>query len=166
MEPTYNRVHFKNILFATDFSPASETALEYGLALARRYGSHLFVAHIARPVLTAVAAAGMSSAMADVDTEAIEGLAKLEPQLRDIPHEFLIRRGDIWKEIAAITEEKAITLLVVGTHGRSGASKWVMGSVAEEIFRKAPCPVLTVGPHVCGEPEAFAKIAACSVPKR
>jgi nucleotide-binding universal stress UspA family protein len=87
--------------------------------------------------------------------EAKEAVASLEPQLKAIPHEVIIRKGDIWQELSAIVDQEAIELVVVGTHGRTGVSKVLMGSVAERIFRQAPCPVLTVGPNVSGEPEAI-----------
>jgi nucleotide-binding universal stress UspA family protein len=82
-------------------------------------------------------------------------MAQVEPQLKDFPHEFVIRRGEVWNEIEAIIKEKAISLVVIGTHGRSGATKVIMGSAAEEIFRNSPRPVLTVGPNVCGEPDTI-----------
>ena len=85
-------------------------------------------------------------------------MASLEPQLKAITHEVIIRKGDIWQELSAIVEQEEIDLVIMGTHGRTGVSKVLMGSVAEKMFRHAPCPVLTVGPNVSGEPEAIVDI--------
>jgi nucleotide-binding universal stress UspA family protein len=165
MEELYKRVRFKNILFATDFSTASQTALKYALPLARKYDSRILVTHVSSPLaFSATSSSHTAPAAAETDRDIMQSMAQLEPQLRDCPHEFIIRRGDIWKEIAAIIEEKAISLVVIGTHGRSGAAKVIMGSVAEEIFRSSRCPVLTVGPNVCGEPEAFSDMRTILCP--
>ncbi len=59
---------------------------------------------------------------------------------------FLVRQGDVWEEVERLISEKHIDLLIIGTHGRRGLGKLVFGSVAEQIFRHADCPVLTVGP--------------------
>lgn len=60
--------------------------------------------------------------------------------------EVLIKEGDLWSSLASVLEENDVDLVVIGTRGRSGIAKLVLGSVAEEIFRQAPCPVMTVGP--------------------
>ncbi len=64
----------------------------------------------------------------------------------------------MWTELSRITRDKGVDLIVLGTHGRTGAGKLLMGSVAEAIFRQAPCPVLTVGPEVAGEPASIADL--------
>jgi nucleotide-binding universal stress UspA family protein len=139
----------RNILFATDFSPASEAALPVARALAERFGSVLHIVH----VLPAVPPVAPMDSPVDLDLyeEAAEyQMAKmlLRQPLRGITYNVAIERGSLGcvleKEIAA----RCIDLLVLGTHGRSGLSKLVLGSVAEEIFRRATCPVLTIGPHV------------------
>jgi nucleotide-binding universal stress UspA family protein len=165
MEELYKRVRFKNILFATDFSTASQTALKYALPLARKYGSRILVTHVSSPLAFSATPSGRTArAAVETDRDIMQSMAQLEPQLKDVPHEFIIRRGEVWKEIAAIIEEKAITLVVIGTHGRSGATKVIMGSVAEETFRHSRCPVLTVGPNVCGEPETFSDMRTILCP--
>ena len=90
--------------------------------------------------------------------EAQEAMNRLEPKWKGVPHETLIRKGDIWRELSRIIEEKQIDLVVCGTHGRTGAAKVLMGSVSEAIYRHAPCPVLTVGPRVAGAPESLGEI--------
>ena len=89
---------------------------------------------------------------------------ELSPAFGQIPNEVLIRKGNVWKEISEVVEEKHISLIVIGTHGREGVSKMLMGSVAEKIFRHAPCPVLTISPRIHGDPDRFADLHSILVP--
>ena len=84
--------------------------------------------------------------------------------MEEIRHKTLIRKGDISKELSRIVDDERINLIVLGTHGRAGISKVLMGSVAEEIFRQATCPVLTVGPSVCGEPDVAVEMRTILYP--
>ena len=79
-----------------------------------------------------------------------ESLAKLATlnQLKDIHHQILLKQGPLWEVIATMVEKNRVDLIVLGTHGRTGLSRLAMGSVAEEIYRRATCPVLCVGPKV------------------
>ncbi len=160
------RVSLKNILFATDFSKQSDAALSYALSIARRYGSTVFAAHVIpdRPLLASPPIEAWEAMTAQAAPEAKESLALLESQLKGIPHEMLLRKGSVWPELSEIIDAKAIDLLVLGTHGRTGASKVLMGSVAERIFRQAQCPVLTVGPQVAGEPASIADMHEILLP--
>ncbi len=72
--------------------------------------------------------------------------------MQAIPHSVLTPRGSVAKAIAQIIEQREIDLLVLGTHGRAGVGKLFIGSVAEEVFRRAACPVLSIGPHVSRKP--------------
>lgn len=154
------RVCMENVLFATDFSKHSNEALPFVISIAQKYGSTVFVAHVHSFVtleglpptveLQALASQAMKEARASMN--------ELELPLSGIPHEFIVCKGDIWDQLSSIVETKGIDLIVVGTHGRAGASKLLMGSVAERILRQAPCPVLTVGPNVSGEPGSIADI--------
>ena len=90
--------------------------------------------------------------------EAAEQQAKFEAQqlhemLAGIPHDVTVSEGDLWPTIQRHVRQKNIDLIVIGTHGRTGVARAVLGSAAEEIFRRAPCPVLTVGPHVSKDTE-------------
>ena len=154
MQAASARVPLKNILYATDFSAQSNAALPYALSIARKYGSKIFAVHVVSlsPFPGSSPTIAWQALAAQAVREAKEAMMKLEPQLEGIPHKALIRKGDISKELSRIVDEERIDLTVVGTHGRTGVSKALMGSVAEEIFRQTPCPVLTVGPNVCGEP--------------
>lgn len=149
------RIALKNVLFATDFSPCSNAALPYGLSVARRYGATLYAAYV-MPTETdmLVMSPECWSAVAEDEDKRIQGyVEQLEKQMQGIPHEVLTPRGRVRDELARIIEERQIDLLVLGTHGRMGARKLVMGSVAEEIFRHAACPVLSVGPKVSCKPD-------------
>jgi nucleotide-binding universal stress UspA family protein len=76
-----------------------------------------------------------------------------------IGHTATIERGQLWEVLAAFIKENDIDLIVLGTHGRHGLKKLVLGSIAEQVFRLAPCPVLTVGPHAIHEEVANAGFA-------
>ena len=148
------RVTFRNVLFATDFSSSSEAALPYALAVARAYDSQLYVAHVIRPDLfQMVPPEEAISLQQSTRRHAEEQMARLliSGSLRDVPHHVLMAEGPLWPAALALIEKHQVDLVVVGTHGRTGARKLLLGSAAEEIFRLSPCPVLTVGPHVAGK---------------
>jgi nucleotide-binding universal stress UspA family protein len=144
-----SRLSLKNILFPTDFSPASRAALPYAERLAQIYGSTILIAH-------SVAPEGRQTVVTDRylgvdDREWQEARQKLDalshdPMLRDIPHKTLLDRGDVGDVVPAIIHEHEVDLIVLGTHGYRGVAKILMGSAAEKIYRTAACPVLTVGP--------------------
>ncbi len=143
------QVAFRNILFATDFSITAERALPYAVEIARRSVATIHAVHVicpdGSPLLHPAEWAGIAH-----DGEEIEDWKRnqLELELRDLPHEFLMLKGDVWEKLKEVIRERKVDLLVLGTHGRTGIAKAFMGSVAETIFRQAPCPVLTAGPGV------------------
>lgn len=145
------RISLKNILFPTDFSPASNAAVPFALALARIYGSTLVVTHVipAEPHRQVV----LDRLPAQDDRVWQDAHHKLsafsaDPQIGGVPCKAVVDQGDLADVIPAMIREQAVDLVVVGTHGRTGVSKMVLGSGAEKIYRSAPCPVLTVGPRV------------------
>jgi nucleotide-binding universal stress UspA family protein len=145
------RLQFNNILFPTDFSVFSEAALPYAEALARRYEATLYPAHVVPP--EPYHALPMEPFPVTLDYAwhaAEESLAKLAAldALQDIHHQVLLKQGPMWGVISAMVEKNRVDLIVLGTHGRTGLSRLAMGSVAEEIYRRASCPVLCVGPKV------------------
>jgi nucleotide-binding universal stress UspA family protein len=159
-------VRIENIVYATDFRGHSRVALPYSLSIARKYGSKIYLVHIIG--LSPFSGPGPTSALRAIEAQAIreakEAAIELSPAFGTIPNEVIIRKGNIWKEIADVVEQKQIDLIVTGTHGRSGANKVVMGSVAEKIFRHAPCPVLTIGPNIHGDPDRFDDLHSILVP--
>jgi len=148
------RIALNNILFATDFSPCSNAALPYALSVARRYGATLHGAHVMPDEADLLfMPPGNWPAVLEEEDKRIQGyIDQLEKQFQGLPHDVLMSRGQVADVLAQIIEEREIDLLVLGTHGRSGVRKLFMGSVAEEIFRRATCPVLSVGPHVPCQP--------------
>jgi len=150
-----SRISLRNILYATDFSPAAWAALPYALGIARRYDCKLFSVHVRPPDSYTFAARPVS---APIDQEMARAVESLDQWLKDLRHEILIREGETWPQISKIIGEKEIDLLVIGTHGRTGLERVLLGSVAEAIFRQAPCPVLTVGPHAPKDADRLADI--------
>src|SRR6516162_6794941 len=93
------------------------------------------------------ASQGMVSDAVERDARQLEQGLLASGALAGLKHEFIIREGDIWTELDGVIRQKNVDLVVVGTHGRGTLEKLLLGSVAEQIFRHADCPVLTVGPH-------------------
>src|SRR5271167_677903 len=145
----------RSILIATDFSETSEKVLRYSLALARFYESKFCLAHVvsslgltmAGPDAIAACEEAVSREAADLEDSLIQTGA-----LTGIQHKFIVRQGELWPELREIIRQESADLLVVGTHGRHGMAKLFFGSIAEQIFRHAYCPVLTIGPHSDGRP--------------
>jgi len=147
---------FKRILVPVDFSPPSDAALQYARNVAARYGASLHLLHVAEDPYRAFYSA-------EVFVPQVEGLreeilsdtarqltARLQPS--DITQLHATAESIIGTPAGSIVEYAAgrdIDLIVMGTHGRGGMAKLLMGSVAERVVRMAPCPVLTVreGPN-------------------
>ena len=133
----------KHILVATDFGPAADAALTYGRALARNFGATLHVLHVAENLF-------MRPTVADPHTLKAAVARRLEALLNDED------RSDLKAHTAVETSDHPadaiidyarqadIDLVIMGTHGRTGMSQLLVGSVAERVVRTAPCPVLTV----------------------
>ena len=145
------KVSLTKILVTTDFSPESERALDYALALARRYDARIYLAHVIAPDPFLYAEPSLAQATYEKTRQAAEqGIADIlvSGKLRGIPHEVLLEEGNVWPVIERMIEKHEIDLVITGTHGRGKVQKVLIGSVAEEIFRQANCAVMTVGPHV------------------
>jgi len=135
---------FKTILFATDFSPASNVAFEVAAALARDYQARVIALHVIEPVQM-----GFSEYTAYVgpNEDKGEAMAKLQAIKAPSPRvtlEYRLLEGDPATVIAETAQETGADLIVMGTQGRTGLTRLVMGSVAEDVLRHAPCPVLTI----------------------
>jgi nucleotide-binding universal stress UspA family protein len=132
----------KTILFATDFSTASDAALPHAEALAKSSGARLLIVHVEEPPL-AYGGGELYYGLPEPSSERI--LAMLEdvrPKDPAVPFVHRLTMGDPAGEIVRIAAEEAADMIVLGTHGRSGISRMLMGSVAEAVVRRAPCPVL------------------------
>lgn len=143
-------IALKNILVATDFSEPSAVALNYGRDLARSYDATLHVVHVIEDLL-ALHGPEIGFAYADVERN-IEAAVRrdLDAAITPSDHETLDVRTTIThapnvsRAIADYAKDNAIDLIIVGTHGRNGFHRFLIGSVAERVMRTAPCPVLTV----------------------
>ena len=121
----------REILFATDFSDVSANAGRLAVQTTKRLGARLHVLHVVPPVTDPVPSA---RALADL-ASALEGRIALVTQLTS---------GLAAREIVAYATRIGIDLIVMGAHGRTGLSRVLLGSVAEAVMRRAPCPVLVV----------------------
>lgn len=141
----------KNVLVATDFSDASDTALDYGRHFARAFGATLHVVHVVENVMARFAADAYPVVLPDLQKEIEEaGQKRLRASLTDEDFTQLHAVAAVRTSAApasAIVEyakDSAADLVIMGTHGRGGVAHLLMGSVAERVVRLAPCPVLTV----------------------
>jgi nucleotide-binding universal stress UspA family protein len=142
-------VQMKTILLATDFSTASQSALLYALAMARRREAKVHIAH----VVSTSGIFGSDAVQRAVDDAWRDAHSEMTNQfiagrLEKVEHQIVIRQGDIWEELSRLIGELQADLVVTGTHGHSGVWKILLGSTAEKVFRQSPVPVLTVGPKV------------------
>jgi nucleotide-binding universal stress UspA family protein len=143
------RVQLKNILFCTDFSPAAETAFPYAVDLARHFGARLTALYVRNPDEYIMAfPEGGSIPTGFTEEQARSNLSGLLAPVSDVDHQELVVAGQVWPAIESIVAKNEVDLIVLGTRGRGGVAKLLLGSRAEEIFRRATCPVLTVGAHL------------------
>lgn len=132
------------ILFPTDFSPANQAALEYATSLARDTGAKLLIAHVEEPPVAYGAGETYLGPLTSEPTELEELLERVRPTDPAVPFAHRLLLGDPATEIVRLAEEEKVDLIVLGTHGRTGLVRLLMGSVAEAIVRRASCPVLTL----------------------
>ncbi len=147
-------IKLDKVLVPTDFSDYSKCAITYGCALAARFDSELHLLNVVQdpavyvPEPTLIAMEAVEEQIKQLHDDAMKSLATLpkddlvtnKPIVREVLH------GAPFVEIVRYAREKDIDLIVIGTHGRSGLKHVLLGSVAERVVRKAPCPVLTVRP--------------------
>lgn len=146
-------IHINKILHPTDFSANSNHALKYACAFANHFGAELYLIHViadlAMLTLPPVDGYLPEGYFQDARRRGQEELAKLPgqdligkaPVIRDV------LEGAPFTEIIRYAHEHGIDIIVMGTHGYSGLTHMLMGSIAEKVVRKAPCPVLTVQPE-------------------
>lgn len=142
-------VRFKNMLFATDFSAAAANAIPYAKQIAKHYDADIVTLHVRPPVVNPMTEPGswptdIEAAKAENEKhreELLDAFAGVRTQVR-------IEEGSIQECLRAEIEKNKTDLVVIGTRGRTGFGKLLLGSIAEEIFRTVTCPVLTVGPHM------------------
>ncbi|MBZ5523686.1 MAG: universal stress protein [Acidobacteriia bacterium] len=151
-------ISFKNILFLTDFTKETQGAMSFALALARHYDAHIFPAHAVSPFLpTELEAPIAPEIIQQVEADKKKALTDLVKNT-GVPYEVLTTTADIEAAVPRWIDEHGIDLIVMGTHGRRGIQRLLLGSTAEAVFRTASCPVLTVGPSVLPQPSSAIKI--------
>jgi nucleotide-binding universal stress UspA family protein len=147
--PVNDKLFLRNVLFATDFSAESMKALPYVTTIARRFDSKVCVAHVVPPEDYP---SGLNSLDEAAQIARGEAELKMSSLLNSVPCldlacEGVVGNGDIWIGLSDFMRRKATDVLVMGTIGRTGVRKFLLGSVAEEAMRESRCPVLTVGPE-------------------
>ena len=146
---TSKRIDFKNVLFLTDFSEPSCDALPFATAIARGYGSKVHAVHVLVPSgCTYMTPEAAGILLDDQEEMARTEMARLESQLAGLQRDIVIERGtNLWEIVSRLAKERDIDLIALGTHGRTGLKKALLGSSAEEVFRRSRIPVLMSGPE-------------------
>jgi nucleotide-binding universal stress UspA family protein len=134
----------RTILCPTDFSPYSRHAWEMACALARDYGARIVLLHV-REIPTGIygefgAIPAEPYEVGDIN----EQLAAFKPPYAQVKVEPVVAQGNPAPTIVEIAKERGCDLIVMGSHGRTGLGRLLMGSVAETVVRRAGCPVLTL----------------------
>lgn len=125
-------IHVKKILYPTDFSSYSNQAYFHAVGLAETYGASLTVVYVHTP--------GTPGDKSHWQSQ----LEQVRPANPKIPVSHVLLEGDPAAEIARYAADAAIDVIVIGTRGRTGVDRLVLGSVAERVMREAPCSVLVV----------------------
>ncbi len=145
-------IQLRNVLLAVDFSDTCLKATEYAVALTRRFGATLHLLHVIEdPVVYLPMFESYPLPSRDqFETYAQDRLENwiTDPEVDGLKVELNFRHGAPHVEIIDFAGDNDIDLIVMGTHGRGVAGHLLLGSVAEKVVRKAPCPALTV--HVSG----------------
>jgi nucleotide-binding universal stress UspA family protein len=144
-----------NVLFATDFSPASEAGFAYAVMIADRYHAKLYVAHVINLEPFGLIAA--ESTPARIEQAREQARQRMERMLgaQRLPadrYQAIVAEGTVAEVLLDILQRNHIDMAILGTHGRRAFKKLLLGSIAEELFRAAPCPVLTIGPRTASVP--------------
>lgn len=132
------------ILHPTDFSPQSASALHVACALARDHGAHLVLLHVATEPLRTFGEMGFPPPIDDCKDTLLEQLQGLEVHDAELRLSHRLEEGEPAEEILRVANLCGADLIVMGTHGRRGLARLLMGSVAARVVRGAPCPVLTL----------------------
>jgi nucleotide-binding universal stress UspA family protein len=142
----------RKILFPTDFSHTGDAALKLATTLAREHDATLLVVHVEEPP-AAYGVGEMYYGMPEPVTEDLEKmLTQVVPTDPEVPCEHLLVTGEPATAITRVAQDEGVEMIVMGTHGRTGLVRLLMGSVAEAVVRNATCPVLTYKQASGGEP--------------
>jgi nucleotide-binding universal stress UspA family protein len=137
-------LQIRTILHPTDFSEPSQAAWELACALARDYNARLLIVHVYSPA-PVYAPDGIAIPFPQEEPAALQArLAAIRPSDERIAYEHRLLEGEPAEKILELAQKEPVDLIVMGTHGTTGLARLLVGSVAESVLRKAPCPVLTV----------------------
>lgn len=148
---------FERILLATDFSDYSEVACEYAVTLAKTFNSSLLVLHVINEPVDLRGFYVPHISFEQLEQEIESGATKMletfcQENLKDFSgYETMVIAGVPYEEIIRMATEKESSLIVIGTHGRTGLDHLIFGSTAERVVRGAPCPVMTIRLPVTSE---------------
>jgi nucleotide-binding universal stress UspA family protein len=159
------QIALKNILFATDLDVSANRALPFAIALAGRYGAKFYAAHVITMETYALARPEtIDVTSAEIQAHVRRALKQIIDPLRQHGQscEALLGSGDVTAVLMEFVRNHDVDLVVVGTSSRSGLGKVLVGSTAEEVIREAPCPVLTVGPHVKADASVEVRSIVCA----
>ena len=140
-------ISLNRILVPTDFSKSSGKAVNYGVELSAKFGAtlHLFHAFEVVPIMYGEGGGEAPQTAVDIQAHAVKSLDALElTGADDVEVVRSVAEGRAFVEIVRYAKTQNIDLIVLGTHGRGVVSQLLIGSVAENVVRKAPCPVLVV----------------------
>jgi nucleotide-binding universal stress UspA family protein len=136
-------MYVAKILCPTDFSASSQAALAYAASLARDFKAELIVAHVDEGPLAYDAGMGSPGDIGQPDQPSAR-LAEVTSAIQEVKCTARLLEGDPASQIVELACEEDIDLIVMGTHGRTGLARLLMGSIAEIVLRRAPCPVLAL----------------------
>lgn len=144
-------IAIRKILVPTDFSALSKQAQTWATELAKRYDASLTLLHVYQPISYALPEGYVlpsANLLADLEVNLGRALDEAKKQLESagVPVDTSLVQGIPFAEIVRFAREGGYDLVVLSTHGRTGLRHALLGSVAEKVVRKAPCPVLTVRP--------------------
>jgi nucleotide-binding universal stress UspA family protein len=144
-------IDLRRILVPTDFSKGSQSALAYGAALAEKFGAELVLLHVVQDLAAFIpeAVLGAPPPLPPVEQFTAAARAALERvvgglALPGVTVRAEVGEGPTAEVVVRFAREQAVDLIVMGTHGHTGLAHLLLGSVAEKVVRRAPCPVLTV----------------------
>jgi universal stress protein A len=138
----------KKILYPTDFSPISEEALAYAASLAHDCGAELLIVHVREnPPAYVVGDMMAYGSDSDATPQLKQLLASSVPRAVSVDFRHVLVSGTPAEEIVRLAKEENVDLIVMATHGRTGLTHLLMGSVAEAVVRRSPCPVLAYKPQ-------------------
>ncbi len=141
-------INIKRILMPTDFSDSGKTALMYAVAFADQFGAAVDLLHVVEPVPAGALLSyrPLQELKQSMRSDAEKQMEDLHGEWADyaFPVNKIVVEGYPFVEIIKYARENSSDMIVMGTHGRGAIAHMLLGSVAEKVVRKAPCPVLTV----------------------